>query len=229
MENIAFNNLESKQFIKYIAPTALFITLKILCDPLFLNTISIDFGGFHLVITQSSLVYAGIFVVLDVCSIIYGLKNTYKLIILAMVMDGIYSFGVYSSSFFHLADVSIIGDNNHIRSSAIHQIAEPTILLFLSGMLSTFVTNLAEVSIFSWIYKKLLKNNIFFSTIISVAIVILINNIVMLPIMIKDKSVLWTMYWSNFTINMIFITAYTSIYLIFFKNIYTSAKVSTKG
>lgn len=223
------NNLSSKDFLKNIAPAALFITLKILCDPLFLNTISFNFFNINLVITQSSLVYAGIFIVLDVCSIIYGLKNTYKLIILAMVMDGIYSFGVYSSSFFHLADISIIGHNNYIRSNAIHQIAEPTILLFLSGILSTFATTIAEVSIFNWIYKKILKKNIFFSTIISVAIVILINNLIMLPIIIKDKNVIWSIYWSNFTVNMIFITAYTSIYLIFFQDIYTSKKVIAKN
>ena len=87
--------------------------------------------------------------------------HTYIIVLLGALMDGIYSFGVYSTSFFQIADPSTIGQHNFEKTSAIHRLADPTLYLYLAGALGSIITYLAEISLFNYLFTKVFRKNLF--------------------------------------------------------------------
>ncbi|AIT09972.1 hypothetical protein LO80_08325 [Candidatus Francisella endociliophora] len=206
---------EQKIKSRYLLIVMLLVTAKLMCNPLFMNRIEFNFFGYDLLITQSAFTYGLVFVMTDLCAAVFGLKQAYIVILLATLMDGLYSFGVYSVSFFAMPEN--IGENYQAAIHAIHTLSHPTILLFTGGMIASIITYMAEVTLFSMLFKKVFKNNLFWSSVVAIATTILLHNLVLYPIAIDDKANLWKYYWGNFSLDMLFVIIYTFICNLFFR------------
>ena len=128
--------------IRYILPIMLIVTVKLLCNVFFMNKIGFHLFNHYIVLTQSALLYSLLFALLDLSTIIYGLRTTYIIVILGAIMDGIYSFGVYSTIFFNTPHIT---GHNFQNTLAIHHLALPTIKLYLGGLIGSTITYFAEI------------------------------------------------------------------------------------
>jgi len=193
----------------------LLVTAKLMCNPLFMNRIGINLFGYDLLVTQSAFTYGLVFVMTDLCAAVFGLRQAYIIILFAMLMDGIYSFGIYSVSFFSIP--STIDPQYLDVTQAIHTLSMPTLTLFSGGAIASLITYLAEVTLFSFLFKRVFKENLFLSSTVAIASTILFHNLILYPIAINDKANLWKYFWGNFILDMAFVIVYTLICSFFFK------------
>ena len=212
-------NIDKNEQIKLIAPVMLIVAVKILMNPMFMNKISIDIFGLHLLITESSFLYSLLFILLDISTVIYGTRNTYIIIVIGAIMDGMYSFGVYSTTFFGIPELYITGQEL-VYNKAIHSLGRTTWDLYVGGLMGSITTYFAEVSIFSYILKRIFKKSFLLSSFFSISLTILVHNAILYPYVIHDVDLMWKIYWSNFLVNLIFILVYTTILNKVFKKIY---------
>ena len=207
--------MNSKIQNKYIFIVMLLVTAKLMCNPLFMNRIGINLFGYDLLVTQSAFTYGLVFVMTDLCAAVFGLKQAYIVVLFATMMDGLYSFGIYSVSFFSIP--ASIHPQYLDVTQAIHTLAVPTFTLFSGGVIASLITYLAEVTLFSFLFKKVFKDNLFLSSTIAIASTILFHNLILYPIAMNDKANLWKYFWGNFILDMAFVIVYTLICSFFFK------------
>lgn len=185
----------------------LVLTLKLLCNILFMNSIQFDLFGYKLLIKQSACLYSLVFILFDICTIFFGIKKTYIIILFSTIMDAIYSFGVFSIYLFSVPN--LVYGKDLLIIQAIHTISKPTLFLFTGGFIASLITYFIEVSLFNWLFKKIFKGVLWISSILSVGLTILIHSLILYPYQISNKKYLWDYILTGFIWDMILIILYS--------------------
>ena len=185
----------------------LYVTFKLLSNALFMNHISINLHFTTLHITQSAMTYGFVFIILDAIFYICGKKIAIIIIFLGMLMDALYSYGVYSTHFFTAPEGLTLHQN--ILTISIKQLSVPTWSLYYNGLVASIITYLAELFIFSFVINRIFKNQFFLSSILSVGITLFTHNLYLYYKMFGQYDDFHEILISNYLFDMTFIIIYS--------------------
>ena len=187
----------------------LYITLKVVCNPLFFRQVEfyLEFIKYPIKLTCSAFVYSLIYVVIDMIVVISNKKYAIFIILFGTICDGLFS-GVHY--FVSTIDVPIIMSNTElIKTATINTLGSNMWSLFSHGLIASMVAAIAELLIFAYLYKKV--NSFFISTVTSVIVTLVTHNVITDYPMLKHEPDFWLLIMHNLVINISIMIIYATI------------------
>jgi uncharacterized PurR-regulated membrane protein YhhQ (DUF165 family) len=211
------NTNQNKYVESSILPLILcmsFITAKIICDPLFMNQIELNLGFMSLHVTQSTMSYGLVFILVDLIFFYCGRRIAIIVLFAGILLDGLYSCAIHSVGFFPIP-YSTISHATLPNVLAIHQLASPIWSLWAYGIIASSVTYLLELLVFGWLIKSVFNSNFFLSSIVSVTLTMTVHNYILYSEMFKSRAEFWNIYLSNLTVDISIVLFYSTAVTIF--------------
>ena len=187
----------------------LYITLSIVCNPLFFRYL--EFYDFR--ISCSALVYPLVYVLLDTMTALSDRKTVIVIIVAGRICDGLFSILLFSFANsqipLNMSDIAIQNTN------AVNTIGNLVWPLWYHGAIAATVTAIAEILLFAFLFKKI--NNFFLSTIASIIIMLLTHNVITDYPLLKNDPQVWRIIFGNLSINISIMVLYAGLISILMK------------
>jgi uncharacterized PurR-regulated membrane protein YhhQ (DUF165 family) len=213
MSNINQNKFADNPILPIVLCMS-FIVAKIICDPLFMNQIELNVGFMNLHITQSTMSYGLVFILVDLIFFYCGRRTAIIVLFTGILLDGLYSYAVYSVGFFPIP-YGTISHSALPNVLAIHQLADATWRLWAYGIIASSVTYLLELLMFGWLIKSVFKSNFFLSSLVSVTLTMTVHNYILYSNMFKSRTEFWNIYLSNLAVDITIVLIYSSLVTLF--------------
>lgn len=200
--------------VGFLVTAMFYVTAKLICNPMFFRVTDIDVFGYVFRFSAAALVYPLIYILSDLMVYFESKTKAIIVVIVGVLCDGFFSYAMFMS---HLLPQSYgITGNELLHSRAVDVISPLLPQLWYHGIIATLIAGVAEILLFSYLFKRVKLFGV--STIISVAIVIAIHNVILDYAILKDyPDVIWRIT-SNYLLNIFVVIIYTlliSLVIIF--------------
>lgn len=209
----------------------IYVSCKLTCNPLFFRNInfSYPFFNFQLKIVGSALAFPLIYIISDLIVIASNRMTTIVIILAGIICDGLFSFSVSYVAALPLPPA--MSSAQITNTGAINVVGNQIWNLYLHGILATIAANVAEVLIFTSLFKKI--KNFFVSTILSVFIILIFHNTITDYPMLKNQPDAWNTIFNGLFINMSILAMYAAIFSILMwlrtNRLFNRSKTSTEA
>lgn len=202
----------------------LYVTFKLTCNTLFFRQtiVHISIINMEMRIVCSAFVYPAIYVISDGIVALSSRKLAIITIIVGVLCDGFFS---WSTNAVTKLDLPSMSHDQLLNSLAINQVGPHVWKLYYHGVIAAITAAIAEVIIFSLIFRKL--KNFFISTIVSVIITLLVHNTITDYPMLRSDPDAWKIIFNGISMNITIMTLYAaivSIFLYLMKKFYSSKR-----
>lgn len=211
------NNLTNKQLnLKNELPlllllffSMLYVTLKVICNPLFFRQIefTLTFINYSVNLTGAAFVYSFIYIISDIIVLLSNRRYAIFIILFGIVCDGLFSYIMYFTS--TISTPPFLSNMILMNTLAVNTIGANMWSLFYHGLLAASIAAVAELLIFSILYKKI--HSFFVSTVTSVIVTLISHNLFNDYFMLKDNPEHWGLIIHNLTVNIIIMVIYATI------------------
>lgn len=203
-------NDENKLYL-LLTMAMLYVAFKLTCNTLFFRQTNIHLPLFNmeLRVVCSAFVYPAIYVISDGIVALSSRKLAIATIIVGTICDGFFSWATSSITSLNLPSMS---NDQLLNSLAINQIGPQVWKLYYHGLIAAITAAIAEVIIFSIIFKKI--KNFFVSTIISVVITLLAHNTITDYPMLRSDPNAWRIIFNGLSINIAIMALYAALVTI---------------
>lgn len=199
--------LDAKSQNTLVALVMLYVTVKITCNILFFNRINLSFFSHNLKITEAAFLYPLVFVLLTWIASICTRKQSFYIVILGGIMDGLFSNLVFTA---HLIAIpKHLSVTEAYFTSTIHNISGEILKLYYNGVFASACSYITEVFLFIFILDKI--KTYWISSFLSISILLAVHGIICDYPMFKVYPNTWNLIISNYSINLIILLIYVFI------------------
>lgn len=197
------------QLIWIVVISMFYVAVKLTCNPLFFRHVEVTIPTLSfsttIKVVSSTFIYPLVYVLSDLITALTNRKMAIIIIIVGILCDGFFSFGVYYVS---LINIPTSMTNTELKNADfVNYLGYPIWKLYYSGVLGSIITSITEIFLFNKLYRKM--QNFFSSTIISVIVVLIIHNpIAAFPIWSEPD------YWQVVTNGLIIDISFMIIYVL---------------
>jgi len=187
----------------------LYITCKLVCNPLFFRQIDISLLFFSgpIKLTGSAFFYPAIYILSD---LITALSNRRVAIVIAMFgifCDGFFSFCVSHVSY--LVIPSVMSATELLNTNSVDLIGKPMWQLYYQGVMAATFAAVFEILMFSLLFKRI--KNFIVATVLSVVMTLVIHNLINDYQMLKHEPDVWKIIIDNWIVNVTILFVYAVI------------------
>ena len=192
-----------------ISLAMLYISCKLICNPLFFRQIDISviFFSEPKKITCSALIYPLIYAISDLIVLLSNRFLGSLIAVFGVICDGIFS-GVIS----RISTLPIpvtMSNSGLLNTNAVNAIGLRMWPLFYHGAVAATIAAVAEILLFVLVFKK--SKNFIVSTVASVAITLIFHNIINDYQMLKHEPDVWRIIIDNWVMNVTIVFIYACI------------------
>ena len=199
----------SMKWIILLFSVMLYSVLNVTCDPLFFRkmTLHIPFIDYYVNMLATAWVYPFLYIILDMIVVISNRKIAVLAVIFGVICDGIFSGVCY---FFSTINVPIgVNEKDLMSTIAFNALGHGMWRLWYHGLIATIIAKIAELFIFSYLYRKI--NSFFISTVTSVVITLVAHNLINDYYMLRNEQYHWSIIFTNLTLNIVTMVIYACI------------------
>jgi hypothetical protein len=187
----------------------LYVTCKLVCNPLFFRQVDISFffSASPLKLNSSAFVYPGIYVLSDLIVVLSSRRFGILIAIFGIICDGIFSFTVSHISGLPLP--SMMSKTELLSTTSVNTLGLQMWPLYYQGLIAATIAAIAEILIFSTIFKRL--DNFVIATVASVVITLVFHNVINDYQMLKHEPDVWRLIINNWMVNITILFVYAVI------------------
>lgn len=187
----------------------LYVTCKLVCNPLFFRQVDISFffSAAPLKLNSSAFVYPGIYVLSDLIVVLSNRRFGILIAIFGIICDGIFSFAVSHISGLPLP--STMSKTELLSTTSVNTLGLQMWPLYYQGLIAATIAAIAEILIFSTIFKRL--DNFVIATVTSVMITLVFHNVINDYQMLKHEPDVWRLIINNWMVNITILFIYAVI------------------
>ncbi|MCC2625258.1 MAG: hypothetical protein K0R14_1131 [Burkholderiales bacterium] len=187
----------------------LYVTCKLVCNPLFFRQVDIHFffSNTPLKLNSAAFVYPGIYVLSDLIVVLSSRRFGILIAFFGIICDGIFSFTVSHISGLPLP--STMSKTELLSTTSVNTLGLQMWPLYYQGVIAATIAAIAEILIFSTIFKRL--DNFVIATVTSVVITLVFHNLINDYQMLKNEPDVWRLIINNWMVNITILFVYAVI------------------
>lgn len=184
----------------------IFVSAKLLCNPLFFRQVEINFLFFTnpLKLNSSAFIYPAIYIISDAIVFFSNKKTGIAIALFGILCDGTFSYVTNLVTHFPIPHQMSVTEL--LNTQSINNIGGQMWKLYYYGAAASVVAAIAEILIFSALFNK--SKNFLISTVTSVVITLVVHNLITDYQILYNEPDVWRLIIDNWMVNFSILFTY---------------------